>query len=199
AGSSRGSGPAAKPAPHTRGSSDPMTAVLEGKDVYLAHFADFEKALGEGRRSPLHRLRQAAVERFAALGFPTTEDEEWRFTSVAPLTRVPFKPAGGREAVRPEQLDRAAFHTGAGRRLGFVTGRYARELPPPGGLPDGAIPGSRAEAPRPPPDKVEPPLARHADYDDQAFTALNTAFLRDGAFLFLPRNKVVEEPVHLVF
>jgi Fe-S cluster assembly protein SufD len=176
-----------------------MTAVLEGKDVYLAHFADFEKALGEGRRSPLHRLRQAAVERFAALGFPTTEDEEWRFTSVAPLTHVPFKLAGGREAVRPEQLDRAAFHTGAGSRLVFVNGRYAPELSAPGRLPDGVILASLDEALRAHPDKVEPHLARHADYDDQAFTALNTTFLRDGAFLFIPRNKVVEEPVHLVF
>jgi Fe-S cluster assembly protein SufD len=175
-----------------------MTAVLEEKDVYLSAFADFEKGLRDGTRSPLHRVRQAAIERFAALGFPTTEDEEWRFTSVAPLARVAFKPAAP-QSVRPEQLEAVAPRTGPGSRLVFVNGRYVPELSAPGRLPDGVILGSLAEALRTHADKVEPHLAHHADYEDQAFTALNTAFLRDGAFLFLPRGKVVEEPVHLLF
>jgi Fe-S cluster assembly protein SufD len=175
-----------------------MTAVLEGKDVYLAHFADFEKGLAGAARAPLHRLRKAAIERFAALGFPTTEDEEWRVTNVAPLTRVPFRLAG-QHTVSGEQLDRAAFDTGAGSRLVFVNGRYAPELSTLARLPDGVIVSSLAEALEAHRDQVESYLARHADYEDQAFTALNTAFLRDGAFLYLPKGKVVEEPVHLVF
>jgi Fe-S cluster assembly protein SufD len=175
-----------------------MTAVLDEKDVYRAHFADFEKGLPGGTRGPLHRLRQAALERFAALGFPTLEDEEWRFTSVAPLARAPFRLAGP-QAVTPERLERVALRTGPGSRLVFVNGRYVPELSSVGHLPDGVILGSLAAALRDHPEQVEPHLARHADYEDQAFTALNTAFLHDGAFLVVPRGKVVEEPIQLLF
>jgi Fe-S cluster assembly protein SufD len=175
-----------------------MTAVLDEKDTYLAGFADFEKGLKDGTRTPLHRVRQAAIERFAALGFPTTEDEEWRFTSVAPLTRVPFKPAAP-QTVSPAELERVAPRTGPGSRLVFVNGRYVAELSSFAKLPDGVLLGSLVEALRAHPEQVESHLARHADYEDQAFTALNTAFLQDGAFLLVPRGKVIEEPVHLLF
>ena len=37
-------------------------------------------------------IRKAAISRFAELGFPTTNDEDWRFTNVAPIARLPFKP-----------------------------------------------------------------------------------------------------------
>src|SRR5581483_4054441 len=70
-----------------------MMAVSEGKDVYLSSLPAFEEKLSETSRSPLlSRLRREASERFAALGFPTTADEEWRFTNLAPLLRVPFEP-----------------------------------------------------------------------------------------------------------
>ena len=39
----------------------------------------------------LQELREAAFERFPELGFPTTHDEEWRFTNVAPIARTSFR------------------------------------------------------------------------------------------------------------
>jgi Fe-S cluster assembly protein SufD len=174
-----------------------MTAVMEEKDVYLADFARFEQGLREGTRSPLHRIRQAAIERFSALGFPTPHDEEWRFTPLAPLVRTPFKLAVSAR-VRPEQVERFTF-AGDLTRLVFVNGRYAPELSSLRPLPDGVFAGSLADALKTHADKVEPHLARYADHEEHAFVALNTAFLNDGAFVFLPRNKVVEEPIHLLF
>jgi Fe-S cluster assembly protein SufD len=49
------------------------------------------------------------------------------------------------------------------------------------------------------PEQVEPHLAQYASYRGHAFTALNTAFLEDGAFVSIARGKVVEEPIHLLF
>ena len=46
-------------------------------------------------------------------------------------------------------------------------------------------------------DLVEPHLARYANYSAHAFAALNTAFLHDGAFIYLPPEAVVEEPISL--
>ena len=66
-----------------------MTALMDEKDAYLSAFDSFAKA-HTGDPPALVKLRRDAIERFAALGFPTLEDEDWRFTPLAALTRVPF-------------------------------------------------------------------------------------------------------------
>jgi Fe-S cluster assembly protein SufD len=48
-------------------------------------------------------------------------------------------------------------------------------------------------------DLVAQALAHHASYENNAFVALNTAFIRDGAFVHIPDGVVVEEPIHLLF
>src|SRR5208283_3016598 len=80
------------------------------KNIYLSNFARFEKSLGQKLRSPLHKLRKTALHRFADLGFPTARDEEWRFTSVAPIAKIPFKTVAAYErndlsAERVERVD----------------------------------------------------------------------------------------------
>jgi len=70
-----------------------MADAIQAKELYLADFARFEDQLDGQRHSSLHSVRKAAIARFAELGFPTTRDEEWKYTSVTPITRVPFQPA----------------------------------------------------------------------------------------------------------
>jgi Fe-S cluster assembly protein SufD len=178
-----------------------MAAVMEEKDVYLARFARFEKELGKTGPGWLRRVRGAASDRFAELGFPTVRDEEWRFTNVAPLTKVPFQPPSefdvrGQAA---QELARAAFDLGDCHRLVFVNGRYAPKLSAPRPLPDGVMIDSLAAVLQTHPEWVEPYLARYADYEERAFAALNTAFIRDGAFVSIGKGKVIAEPLHLVF
>ncbi len=42
-------------------------------------------------------------------------------------------------------------------------------------------------------------LARYASYQDHAFTALNTALMEDGGFVYLPKGVIVEQPIHLLY
>ncbi len=147
-----------------------MTAVMEDKDAYLSSFTRFEKNLAAGP-SWLAPIRQAAVERFAALGFPTADDEEWRFTPLTALARQTFELA---PATAP--------------RIDLV-------VP----LPAGVIVGSLAEAMAKHPELVQPHLAKYADIEDHAFPALNTAFVQDGAFVYVPKNCVIESPITLDF
>ncbi len=175
-----------------------MTALMEEKDVYLSAFDRFEPSRA-GDKPALRRLRRGAIDRFAAVGFPTLDDEEWRFTPLAALTRVPFALAEPGAAVTAEALDHAALEAGPCSRLVFVNGHFAPELSSLSALPAGAVVASLAEALAKHPDKVEAHLARYADGEDHPFTALNTAFLRDGAFVSLPPGQAVTEPIHLVF
>src|ERR1039457_688983 len=77
-----------------------MTAVAEQTGAWLEHFTNQPPA-----PAWLQSLRDAAFARFAALGFPTTHDEEWRFTNVAPIARTAFTPvAPDTTLVYPESV-----------------------------------------------------------------------------------------------
>jgi Fe-S cluster assembly protein SufD len=178
-----------------------MLEIMEDKQTYLADFSRFEKNLPVGGRAWLHPIRSAAIDRFAELGFPTLDDEEWRFTNLSPLTRVPFQATTrfDLDAAAARKLDELLVRAGPGSRLVFVNGRYAAALSRPGRLPEGVVAGSLAAALERTPEQVKPHLARYALFQESTFVALNTAFLRDGAFVSIPKGKVIEEPIHLVF
>ena len=46
---------------------------------------------------------------------------------------------------------------------------------------------------------VEPYLTRCAEFNDQPFADLNTAFLREGVFLYIPKGTVIAEAIHLLY
>jgi Fe-S cluster assembly protein SufD len=175
-----------------------MIEVTEEKNIYLNNFEQFERELGEVGGSWLHRLRKAALKRFVELGFPGTRNEEWKFTNVAPIAKIPFKMGGSYETndFASEEVRHAALGVDVGNRLVFVDGRYSPEL---SRLPSLPFVASLEAAFTSRPRSIEPHLGRYAKYQDQAFTALNTAFTRDGAFISIPKGAVVDEPIYLLF
>jgi len=169
-------------------------------DRYLADFERFEKNGAAKEPSWVHQIRKAAISRFAELGFPTTQHEEWKYTSVSPIVKVPFRPAGYEpDGLTKESLSLHTLGQAASAQLVFVNGRYSPALSSLGSLPDGVKAGSLATALSGDPAAVEPHLARHAGYQGHPFVALNTAFIQDGAFVSIPKGKVVERPIHLLF
>jgi Fe-S cluster assembly protein SufD len=146
-------------------------------------------------RAPLAALRAEAVDRLSALTVPTTRDEDWRFTDITPLTGFSFQPP--RAVPTLSASDIAPFELAeAGSRLVFVDGVYAPQLSAnPAGL--GVTPleaGVAAHAAA-----VEAHLGRHAQFRDEVFAALNTAFLRDGALIVVPRAQEIAAPVHVLW
>jgi Fe-S cluster assembly protein SufD len=148
----------------------------------------------------LEPVRQAAIERFAAVGFPTPRDEEWRFTPIAPIAQGTWRRgvAPSREVTR-EELTPFIFGHPEWTTLVFVDGRYREALSSTGKLPAGVRAGSLAEALQADGALLEKHLARHASIEGSPFTALSTAFIRDGGFLHVPANTDLTRPVHLVF
>ena len=128
-----------------------MTAVAEQTGAWLDLFTNQLPA-----PAWLQSLRDRAFARFAELGFPTTHDEEWRFTNVAPIARTSFTPA------YPDKL--------------LVYPESVKELDP-----------------------SEVYLAKHAAFDQNAFVALNTAFLGYVTVFQVPRGVVVEEPIEITY
>jgi Fe-S cluster assembly protein SufD len=176
------------------------TTVATAKDRYLAEFEALER---QGLlRSPswLAPLRRRAINRFAEQGFPTTRDEDWRYTNLATLAATPFKPAGPTPdaAVPAEMLERLALAGAEWPRLVFVDGRHSPKLSTAGLLPGGGWAGSLAEAMITDREMVERHLGRHVRWDGNVFAALSMAFVQDGAFVYLP-SEARTETLELLF
>ena len=153
-------------------------------------------------------LRRRAFERFTALGFPTPRDEAWRFTNVAPIAGTAFALAAPaeREAAVADVAPHAATGVGAGQTLLFVNGSSVAPASDLSALPAGVevtslADGLAADAGGAVRQAVEAHLASGAGIGlkSEAFTALNTALLRDGAVVHVPANTVVEQPIQLLF
>jgi Fe-S cluster assembly protein SufD len=174
--------------------------VASPLDAYAAEWERAERARPGHDPAPLERLRTSALDEFMSRGFPTTRDEEWRFTSVAAI-------ADGRFALAPEPVPDALDIDIAALRLPgepaaeliFVDGRFVAALSRRSTLPPGVRAASLAAVVASEYRVVEPALARAASFVRQPFIALNTAFLHDGAFIELPPNAIVEQPIHCLF
>ncbi len=176
-------------------------AALTGAARFVADFDLFASELPASEPAAVKALRRMAIDRFAHLGFPTLRQEEWRQMNVAPIVKTAFvRPSGPEPSVDLSRLD--PLSVGAAARLVFVNGRFSSRLsrlPQVDALPQGVLVSSLAEALETTPDKVEPWLGQHARFEEQPFVALNTAFLSDGAFIFVPRGAVVEQPIHVLY
>lgn len=146
-------------------------------------------------------IRKAAVARFADAGFPSTKDEDWRFTNVDKIKDLAFK----LQFEAPPMVDvpslSSVSHLGSldSHRLVFVDGVYAPDLSDPIVADDGVTVCDMKHAFEIDPLHLQEHVTRYSQHDQNAFTALNTAYFSEGAVICLKRNAVASKPIHLVF
>ncbi len=179
------------------------TMQVKDRDHFLAQFDRLEPQLPGHALPWLRTLRKEAFARFEELGLPTPRHEDWRFTNVSALAEKPFETlvdadTAGVTAARLERVG-AGFAPDSGSRMVFVNGHFAERFSGYAAVPEGMFHSNLAGALQRMPALVEPHLARHARSEEHPFVALNTAFLQDGGFLYVPPNTVIEQPVYLVF
>lgn len=168
---------------------------------YQSEFNAFEKGLNGDAGGAVHALRRKAIERFTSAGFPTTRDEDWRFTNTASLARMNFV-ASDRDAAQRVTLDDVAqylFPNAGGQRLVFVDGMFSAKLSSLDALPQGVTLLSLKDAIRQQHPVALAHLGRLAAIEENAFTALQSAFLQDGLFVHLTDGTVLGDPIHAVF
>ena len=154
------------------------------------------RVLPASTASWLNLRRSLALERANVLSVPTARDEEWRFTDLAPLNKLRIEPVGQTAAL----VDVAPYAAPeAATRLTFIDGVYAPTLSSRATLPAGVTVGTLVENLAAQSALMGTHLAAHADFNEKVFTALNTAWLRDGAFIHIAQNTALSEPLHLLF
>ncbi len=175
------------------------TDTITATNSYLRDFTGTDGGSDAPGPDWLRGLRVAAAARFDALGFPTRRDEEWRFTNVSPIAETPFTLSSEAQSeMTAHALAHYTYEGMGGTQLVFVNGHFHADLSSPS-FPQGIVVSSLASAMAAFPGLMQDHLGRYAQFDTQAFVALNTAALEDGAFVHIKRGVVVDEPIHLLF
>lgn len=148
-------------------------------------------------QSWLGQLRTEAYDRVSVQHLPTKRDEEWRFTDISPLARLPYKPSRPQENLQAKAVEHL-YLSEAKNHLVFVDGHFAPKLSiiaEPTVLVAGNLPtflSTHASI-------IQSHLGRYAHFDNNVFAALNTAFLHDAALIYVPQHCIIAEPIHLLF
>jgi Fe-S cluster assembly protein SufD len=174
-----------------------VITVTQQLETYLESFTEFQKRAA-GRHLPwLRKLREDAFARFCEVGFPTTHDEDWRFTNVSAIARTPFQLA--QNGAVSSQVVEQYRHGLTTSQLVFVNGRFVPELSRIGKVPAGLKMNGLAGEVDNNPGAIEAHLGRYLDIQRDAFCALNTAFAEDGGCVHIRKGTVVEDPIYLLF
>lgn len=175
--------------------------TIENKELKAQLISDFEvsQAVLNGKSTlPIHQLRSEAMKNFDKLGFPTIRHEEWKYSNVSNLVKQTFD-FHTKTDFNQSDLDKIAMPHLTGNVLYFINGVYNPEIS------IIATPESKlkvvsfSEAMATQPELIEGYFGKYANYQTDAFTALNTALSNDGVVVQVADNKIVEEPIIIRF
>ncbi len=169
-------------------------------DHYLAEFSALRAALPGHGLHWLDRSREGALDAFASTGFPTPRHEDWKYTRVTPIEKRSFK-FPQRNGIGLQSRDLQRFNLGAleCEQLVFVDGRYVDALSRRNVSESGARITTLESAMNASSQLLESHLGHYANTAGQPFSALNTAFMTDGAVIHVKNRGAEEPPIHLLF
>ncbi len=144
----------------------------------------------------VNERRESAAQHFAAVGFPTTRLEDWRFTNVSPIAEANWPLAHGGFTQADELV--SSVNVPGSVRLAIVNGRFAAGLSDLSALPKGLRIASLRDGARDASDGIETHLGKVFSIAAHPFAALNTSFLDDGVAIMVTAGAVVETPIHVV-
>ena len=145
----------------------------------------------------LNQLRARAIDRVSSQKLPTRRDEEWRFTDISPLAHLPYQPSQSKCNLQVHDIEHLTLKE-AKTRLVFVDGHYSPNLSTIID-PTAFVIGNLSTLVATHSSVLESHLGQYVQFDNNVFAALNTAFLRDGALIIVPKNIAIAEPIHLLF
>jgi Fe-S cluster assembly protein SufD len=175
-----------------------VTTRVPQIETYLERFDEFQKQEGGTGLPWLKELRAEAFALFCESGFPTTHDEDWRFTNVAEIARTPFVLPPAVRAALPASTFAPWRMEEVAAELVFLDGRFVRECSR-FNLPANVIVSDLKGAITNQPSEVQAYFGQYLDLRRDPFCALNTAFAEDGAYVRVRRGAVLDAPIHMLF
>ena len=173
--------------------------MIDFKEWFVKNFEAFEDNLNGEKTPELHRIRKEALKDFNDLSLPTLKDEEWRYTNISPLLKYNFSLPPEDLNISDELVNKYLFAEMDSNLLIFINGKFSEKYSKLLNLPEGTIAGSISDAIKNNSEIIKKHFGKYASYSNQIFTALSTAYTKDGAFVYVPDGKIVEDPIHIIF
>jgi Fe-S cluster assembly protein SufD len=177
-----------------------MNVSPSSLDRFVAAHRALDGVALNGSNDRVHTLRSDALAHAQRLGLPNRKSEAWKYTAIEKTLERDYALASDAPSTLPTsaQVDAALLPGLDADVLVVVDGRFQADLSRVGDLPSGAYAGGIKGAAAAHPELIDAHLGTYARPDDQVFAALNTAFLDDGAFVYVPKGKLLERPIHVV-
>lgn len=165
------------------------------KDKLLSSYLAFQETLD--LNYPLHELRDSAIRRFEEDGFPTKRDENWKYTSLNGIVKNDYNLSTTHEDMIEFRDVRQYFiHDLDTYKIVFIDGVYSSYLSET--THDGADICLLSSAMTK--DKYKPVIDVYYNKiaREDSLTALNTAFAKEGAYIYIPKGKAVNKPIQIL-
>lgn len=177
-----------------------MTKVKQQKErTFLQDLLDFQGSLN-GKSKFLDEVRLKGAEGVRNTPFPTKKIEEWKFISLRDLYKDSYHLASDLDLKVPDFTEHYLPES-EGARLVFVNGSFSEEHSSTEDLPDDVVIGDIASLAEQDNALLKEHLNKYleANFEEDIFSNFNSAFLTDGAFIYVPEGKKVDTPVHLLY
>ncbi len=167
------------------------------KDKLESSFIVFENELNGQAKTPVHRVRQEAFKTFEKMGFPSKRDEEWKYTNLKPILKHDYRIFHhGEHGIDYKDVKRYFLNDVDTYKLVFVDGAFSSWLSETTHEKFDICTFSAMLNRFP---DVAEKYFNKALPQNESLAAINTAFAREGAFIRIRKNQVVEKPVEIIF
>ena len=170
---------------------------MELKEKLLSSFMAFEARVDV--QTELHDLRTLAIKNFEHKGFPTKKDEAWKYTSLNAILKKDFTVFPKNEStIEFKDVKKYFLHEIDTYKLVFIDGVFASNLSSTTheGI-DVCLMSSALTKPKY--KMVIDAYFNQIASKDESLTSLNTAFANEGAYINIPKSKVADKPIEIMY
>ncbi|MEY2738903.1 MAG: Fe-S assembly protein SufD, partial [Bacteroidota bacterium] len=170
---------------------------MELKDKLLASFMAFEEKIDI--QSELHEIRSNAIKNFENKGFPTKKEEAWKYTSLNAILKNDFSVFPKKEnTIEFKDVKKYFLHEIDTYKVVFIDGIFSSFLSSTthDGL-DVCLMSSALTKPKY--KMVIDAYFNQIASKEESLTTLNTAFSLEGAYINIPKSKVIDKPIEIIY
>ncbi len=160
--------------------------------------AEFNLYKNQAEKSDFFLKREEAFAEFEKVGFPTTKNEEWKYTNLKNITNQSFQSTCESTIETELMLSHAFLKDLTANKLVFVNGSFRPELSTIIETDESIVISTLAKAKTAHSELFNKHFGKYAPIEGQGLNAMNTALLSDGAFIYVPNNKTITNPVIIV-
>ena len=173
----------------------------ENMNNNIEHYLnDFEQLDGAIKSDWFSEQRQSALSLFKESGFPSSRQENWKYTDTRPIAKKEFSHSNEASvSISSDEIDAVRFQGLDCYELVFINGIYSKDHSRIEGLPENIVIENMAAALAKDSELLEKHLAQYADNKVSPFTALNTAFIQHGTYINVPKNTAIDKPINILY